>query len=174
MSRNGVEQKTIWNTETGWFIHSDKVEVKAQGSFKVIPADDAAAYVPRAYALLWVLGVTRFNWYDWDSTTMALAEPDGTPKPAALAYATTEKWLVGALMKSCDSDQSGTWVCQITRDGGYNGYLVWNPQRRVDFRVPGAWNVQNERDLSGGTHSVKGVGTQPVGATPILLENKLP
>jgi len=172
MSANGVENKPLWDTETGWFIHSDKTEVKPQGSFIVISQNEAVAYVARSYILAWATGVSRLNWYDWDSTAMALAEDAGkTRKPAAYAYLITEKWLTGARMTACDSDSSNAWVCQIERDGGYNGYIVWNAKGEKNFSVPGSWHAQVEQDLGGNSHSVRGTSSVRIGTDPVLLEN---
>jgi hypothetical protein len=175
MRDTGMAGRTIWNTETGWYIHSDTHEVKPTSVFNVISADEAEAYVPRTYILNWVMGVTRLNWYDWDSAVMALTEDGGKSlKPAGVAYGTTYNWLVGAVMKTCDSDRSDTWVCTITRAGGYNGYIVWNARGNTNFSIPGAWNIQNARELNGTSKSVRGQNKLAIGIKPILFENKTP
>jgi hypothetical protein len=175
MDANGVGGKPLYDTETGWFIQNSANDVKADGSFIPISSGEAVGYVARTYVLAWAAGVTRLNWYDWDSTTMALAEDGGkTRKPAAYAYNIAEKWLIGAKMTNCDSDASNTWVCQITRDGGYHGYIVWNSQGPKKFFVAGSWNAQVKQDLGGNTSSAKGNESIEIGIQPILLENKAP
>lgn len=171
-SAKGMAEKPLWNTETGWFIQNSTNDVKPTASFMVLSQEQAVAFVARSYILSWADGVTRLNWYDWDSTTMALSEDGGKKrKPAAYSYLMTEKWLVGARMTACDSDSSGTWVCQITRDGGYNGYIVWNTQGGKNFSVPGSWHVQVEQDLGSNSRSVRGANSVQIGIAPILLEN---
>jgi len=173
MRANGVASKELWDTETGWFIHSDVEEVKGTALFPVVPSEEAIGYVGRSYTLAWAGGISRLNWYDWDSKTMALTESSGQKlKAAGYAYKVIEDWLVGARMTACDSDSSQTWICQIERDGGYRGYIVWNPRGTKNFAAPKAWNAQTLTALSGNSRNVKGDSSVQIGIMPILLENK--
>jgi hypothetical protein len=176
MTRNGIGDKPLWCTEVGWYIQDKGGNVESHAAmWRVISSQEAQGYVPRAYILSWAAGVSRLYWYDWDSNTEGLTEPGGkVRKPAAYSYYLTEKWLIGARMLSCDSDSSGTWICHITRDGGYNGYIVWNGGGEKEFAIPKAWNVQNHQDISGNMHSLNGQKDIRIGPLPILLENKLP
>ena len=172
----GVRHKALWDTEVGYFIYSRTTDVKPQGSFsKILSDDEGAAYVTRFMILNCASEIVRVYWYDWDSDAMGLGDGKGTKtKPAAVAYGQLQKWLVGAVMTSCDSDVSHTWVCGITRDGGYEAHIVWNTERNESFRLPSAWRAQNERELDGSAHVLKGASSIQIGIKPILLENKTP
>jgi len=172
VSHQLLAYKPIWDTETGWFIHSDVKPVQGTSIFPVVEADNAAAYVIRTYVLAWAAGVQRLFWYDWDSAAMGLSEQGKAAKPAATAYGEVYNWLVGSVMNTCDSDRSGTWVCQLGREGNYSGYIVWNAQGPRDFPIPKGWNIINERDASGKSRSMTASHLQ-IGLSPVLLENKV-
>jgi Glycosyl hydrolases family 39 len=176
MAQDDAGNKPLWNTETGWYIQSGKAGANPSGARQAgLLPNPAQGYVARAYILSWAAGVSRLYWYDWDSPTMGLTEPGAKlRKPAGYAYWVTEKWLIGAQMTSCDSDSSGTWVCHIIRDGGYNGYVLWNAGGEKSFAIPQAWNVQNYQGINGNMHALKDPKSIRVGPLPILLENKLP
>ena len=141
--------------------------------FRVISSEETIGYVARSYTIAWAAGVSRLNWYDWDSKVMSLTESGGQKlKPAGYAYKIIEDWLVGARMTACDSDRSQVWICQIERDGGYRGYIVWNPQGTKNFGAPKAWNVQTLTELSGNSRTVKGDSSVQIGIMPVLLDNK--
>jgi len=176
MAKYKVLEKPLWGTEAGWFIANHKTYVKpGTGSFsRVLDDDESPAFVARTYILLWVTGVSRFYWYGWDNHLMGLTEEDGTPKASAMAFAETQKWLVGARMIGCDADSSDTWICEIERDGEYRGYILWNTQGTRNVPIPASWNARNQHDLSGRTRALAGVHSIQVGVKPILLENKTP
>ena len=176
MERNGVRNKQIWNTETGWAIQNSQsvVEPAHDSTFNsiVLSTGDASAYLARAYVLNWAEGVSRLYWYAWDNGIMGLTEKDGiTAKPPARAYAEVQKWLVGARMASCEPNQTRTWVCEITRDHGYRGWVVWNPDRSLDFQVPSDWHAQEARSLLSERQQLTKNRSIQIGQMPILLEN---
>jgi hypothetical protein len=163
MNENGVGDKPLWNTETGWGLQDKLAPLQAEG------------YVPRAYILSWASGVTRFYWYDWDSNTEGLAKDNGkTRTSAGFSFVEVQKWLVGARMLGCDSDSPSMWTCQITRDGGYHGYIVWDPDGPKKFSIPAAWKVVFQRDIDSNTHDLRKETSTEIGIRPILLENKTP
>ena len=99
------------------------------------------------------------------------AEKDGkTVKSPAAAYAEVEKWLVGARMNSCAFDASGTWTSEISRDDGYHGWIVWNPNQSLSFKIPPTWNPKLVRDLKGAQREIPSKGNIEIGPSPILLE----
>ena len=63
-------------------------------------------------------------------------------------------------MTACDADSSETWVCQISRNGNYHGYIVWNPHGTRDFNVPGNWKVVYQRDIVGNSRPMSFSGFQ--------------
>lgn len=175
MGKHGIS-KPLWNTEAGWFMANQKTTVKVDAvgfKSKVLSNDEAMAYIARAYIINWAMGVERFYWYAWDNGEMGLTEADGkTVKVQAAAYTEIQKWLVGARMIECTSDDKDIWICQLTRDVGYNARIVWNPNKKVSFYLPETWGVREIRDLNGNKRAVK-KGTAPVeiGPIPQLLEN---
>jgi hypothetical protein len=176
MGKHKVEDKPLWNTEAGWFIENRNTTVKAEGSGfrrKVLTEEEAVAYLARSYILNWAGGISRFYWYAWDNRLMGLTEADGKSlKAPALAYGVVYDWLVGARMAGCSSDRNGTWTCSLIRDGGYRGWIMWDPDRKRSVPLPIEWAVKQVRDLKGGKRKLSRRGTIEIGPTPILLENK--
>ena len=171
MTRNGAANKPLWNTESGWEIQNKQSVVK-QG----LSPEEAASYLARAFVLSWASGVSRFYWYSWDNYASGLVDHDGkTLKSPAIAYGEIQKWLIGAWMDSCDTDANGTWTCAISRDGGYRGWIVWNPARTLNLTLPGSWKVKQVRDLAGKTELPRpGSPSIPIGPSPVLLESQVP
>lgn len=175
MSEFGIRNHELWDTESGWHIANRNTVVKPTAATgygsEVLTFDEASAYVARAYILLWGSQVSRFFWYAWDNGTMGLTEADGrTLKPPAIAYGQIEKWLVGARMTSCNSDNANTWTCEITRNGDYVGHVMWNPDRTIRFPVPRNWGTSQLRDLSGGHRGISAGSSVDVGPAPVLLD----
>ena len=166
MENYGVINKPLWNTEAGWANKS-----------KVFSSDnEAAAYVARSYILNWAAGIDRFYWYAWDDhwVTLEMTETDNkTLRPAAIAYNEVYKWLVNANVASCGQDSQSTWVAQVTRNNGYNGFIIWNPYKTINFEIPKEWNVKQMRDLTGRTTNMTGASQLTIGMAPILLETVL-
>jgi hypothetical protein len=174
MEKHGAGRKPLWNTETGWAIenHQSIVQLSAGTSFNkiVLPTEQASAYLARAYLLSWAAGVSRLYWYAWDNSAMGLTEEDGkTIKAPGRVYEEVQEWLVGARMTSCQSDNAGTWMCQITRGNGYQGWIVWNPDRSVQFSILRNWRVRHVRELSGLVRDLKDQEIL-INSTPVLLE----
>lgn len=156
-------RKPVWNTEAGW------------DEPKPFPSTDlAAAYVARSYLLLLASGIKRFYWYAWDNhgwVSLEMTESDNvTLKPAARAYATVEQWLVGAMMRSCNSDAAGNWICELDRNG-QRQWIVWNSQRPSRFPVNADWHLTRSIALLGPDHKVDGSEIQ-IGPMPMLLESR--
>ncbi|MGB3509690.1 MAG: glycosyl hydrolase [Microcoleaceae cyanobacterium] len=163
MAKYGAENIPLWNTEAGWL-----------GDEPFTDEEKAAAYVARAYILNWLAGVSRFYWYDWDSPRglqlNMTAEDSKTLKPAAIAYEKIQKWLVGATMKSCDSSWQKTWICQLTRNDNYQGWIVWNQEGKLDFQIPQEWDVKQVSNLAGDSDKLSGLRLE-ITPSPLLLDN---
>ncbi len=167
--------KPLWNTETGWRFSNDdqnKEDPADDWLGRFLTAEESSAYVARAYVLSWAAGVQRFYWYAWGHQTMGLTQYDEkTPKAAAHAYSEIENWLVGARMQACASDSGGTWTCHVTRDGGYSGWIVWNPNQDVNWDLPSAWNARQVRTLSGESKKIANPKQLRITFSPQLFEN---
>lgn len=155
MSADHVD-KPLWNTEAGYLIKSNFNDVSPEkGTLgRVLAQDEAVAYVMRAYLLDWAAGASRLYWYDWDGTKMGLGDNGGKQKkPAAYAYTTIQRWMVGATFKSCDSDTEQNWTCVLERNGRVE-YIVWNGDTTVSTAMPHGWKVKQLETLTadGQTH----------------------
>jgi glycosyl hydrolase family 39 (putative alpha-L-iduronidase) len=174
MSKHGVRNKELWDTETGWAIQNTQSVVTPAGegfNSIVLSPDVAAAYLARSYILSWASGVSRLYWYSWDNYVMGLVDHDGkTLKSPAIAYGEIQKWLIGARMDSCDTDANGAWTCVISREGGYRGWIVWNPNQTQKIELPRNWDARRMRDLRGSQAEISTAQIQ-IGPSPILLES---
>jgi hypothetical protein len=153
--------KPVWNTESGWHEPSP------------FPDELGAAYVSRALILAWAAGISRFYWYSWDghdwvSLEMVELADDVTKKPAAKAYATTEQWLLGATVRSCDSAADSNWTCELERNGKHQ-WIVWNTNGEAAFAIPADWHVTYDVPLLETKEKLKNAKIQ-IGLTPVLLE----
>jgi hypothetical protein len=158
LNRNGVS-KPLWDTEAGW-SHP-----------KPFPEELAPAWVSRAFILNWAAGVSRFYWYAWDNhewVTLEMVGKDNRPKPAATAYDTTEKWLVGATMKACSSADD-IWICSLSREGT-RSWIVWKKSGQGRFAIPPDWHVHQSESLSGAVSEISASREISIGPLPQLLQ----
>lgn len=163
LKAHGLEQKPVWNTESG---------LERAGHTE----EQGAAFVAREHILDWALGLNRFYFYAYDNEAyFGLDKSIGPVRDAAdlgptgLAYRQVQGWLLGAQMLSCASDAQGTWTCALRRPNGARTWIVWNTNGPRSFAVPAAWHIENSRDLIGGSAPVSS-GTVKVGIQPVLLE----
>jgi hypothetical protein len=162
ISENGLADKPLWNTESGWIAASrpDSEEV-------------AGGLLARAYILAWATGVQRFYWYAWDNQLMGITtykEVEHRVTPAGHAYESIQQWLVGARMDSCAESAEHNWICQLSRAGNKQ-WLVWNPQGNHKFDVPLAWRVRSVTPLLHERRSLNGPGID-IGPVPALLTGR--
>ena len=162
MADNGLANKPLWNTETGWLeparFDSDEL---------------AAGFLARAYILSWAAGVQRFYWYAWDNRSLAIVtykEDAHTVTPAGNAYKVTEQWLVGARIDGCTESADHSWTCQLNRSGKKE-WIVWNSQASRKFDVPGAWRVESATPLLHDRRSLNGASIE-IGPAPTLLTGR--
>lgn len=177
MMKHSVNRKPLWNTESGWVIANVGGEIdKARNAqnWPILSIDQASAYISRSLILGWAAGLKRYYWYAWDSSTMGLwEEKTKTPKPAVTGYLQTIKWLRGAVMDSCNSNESGIWVCGLTRSGGRRAWLVWNPERVASWRLPPSWKAVELETLGGDVknlHVSAASGSVQIGPAPVLVK----
>lgn len=160
LNQYGVN-KPVWNTETGWLSGS-----------KFASDDDAAAVAVRALLVGRSAGMDRFLWYEWDNhccVALFMTEADNaTPTPAALAYATLEKWLVGTKMDPCTTDQDGTWSCNLQFADGRRGLVLWNPKGTVALNRQFGWTPTTVEDMYGNS-APAGDGHVSVGPDPVMV-----
>ena len=134
MKKNGVSQKPLWNTETGWWIANGdgtpEHQFVAKGGWRKVSLDEAGDLVLRAFMLARSEGVDRFFWYSWDSPYgLSLIEPtSGKLKQSVFA-----KWnnavdrLVGSTVPVC-SQNGKAWRCSFTRNNGAKDEVSWSTE----------------------------------------------
>lgn len=171
MDNSGQGNKPLWNTEGAVNTGAD--------------ANTSQGVIARSYITQWLNGVSNYSWYTWDTNRGKLTNGDTANNPPqftnwdslttnGLAWAETNKWLVGARAVSRQVDTAGNWIVQIARpDTTYSAYIVWNPTANSTFAVPGAWGSTRYRTLDGVVHNFAG-GNLTVGSQPILIENMAP
>jgi len=171
MGKHHVDDKPLWNTETGWFIANRLSEVKSDASGfrgKVLSEAEASGYIARAYILSWASGVKRLYWYSWDNEELGLTEVDGkTLKSPAFAYAEVCDWLLGSRMIACSSDASDTWKSRLRRSDGSEAWRV------VSLEIQKSWGFNEVRNLERQRRGVKAGDRIEVGPLPVLLWKKM-
>lgn len=161
MADNGLGNKPLWDTETGWLkpSHFDSDE-------------EAAGVLARAYTVVWATGgVQRFYWYAWDNhiVTIQTTKEDHTVTPAGYAYKVIQEWLTGAQMDSCTCG-ADLWTCQLDKLGKKE-WMVWDPQGKRKFDVPKDWHVDSVTPLIHDKRALNGSSVD-IGPTPVLLTGR--
>jgi hypothetical protein len=165
--------KPIWNTESGYYIHSSvaaQTQVRSFPSYVHVLSDqESVDAVGRAYAIGWAAGIERFYWYGWGEPQYAIADDVGaTQKAATIAYSTIEKWLIGASYVSLSHNEAGEWVVVSRMRNGALQYLIWSVNGKDRFVIPTNWAVTEVSDLIG-SHSVLSGRTIDLSSAPRLL-----
>jgi len=163
LADNGMADKPVWNTETGWLppakFESDEL---------------AAAFLARAFILSWAGGIQRFYWYGWDNqyaTLLTYRESSRSVTPAGIAYGVVQQWLIGSKMEGCTSTGDRIWTCQLTRSGKKQ-WIVWNTQANsAKFEVPRTWRVARATQLLQDAKPVKGTSVD-IGPVPVLFSGR--
>ena len=152
-------QKPLWNTESGW---------SAPKQFGT--DEEAASYLMRTYLLNWLMGIQRCYWYAWDnhnwSTLELTSSVDNRITSAGAAYGVIRQWVSGARLRSCSSDHSGLWVCQLDR-GASTYRLIWCDHDGRAFAPPSQWHVRSISSWRG--EVTKPTRTVMAGPAPLLL-----
>ena len=159
LAENGVAEKPLWNTETGWLPPA-----------KFASEEMAAAFLARAYILAWATGIQRFYWYAWDNRSLAIVtfqEGEGRITAAGRAYKVMEEWLVGARMDSCTQSADGLWTCELNRSGKKE-WIVWNQHGDRNFPLPAAWHARSITPLLRQRESLK-ESSVAIGPLPTLI-----
>lgn len=171
MRKHGQGHKPLWNTETGWWIANrvESARTKAVNpDWRKLDGDLAAAYVARALILARAEGVGRFYWYAWDNIDMGMIEAGSLElKPAAKAYDSVARWLVGGVLHGCERN-GHIWTCTLAHDSGALARLLWSAGDPFELSVPGSWGVSAIERLDGSISPIVG-GKIRIGPAPVLL-----
>ncbi|MBI3292166.1 MAG: T9SS type A sorting domain-containing protein [Elusimicrobia bacterium] len=170
MAANGQSAKPLWDTEGSW-----------GQNFELPDLDEQAAYVARSYLLHGSKGVERFYWYGWDGYDESKPRNDwgtlwdprrGGIQKSGIAYREVYQWLVGATMTShCAVQSDGTtWICGLSRPGGYEAQAIWNTAGNVSIRAPSRF--RQYRNVDGNSVAIRSGGSVTIGMKPILLETQ--
>jgi hypothetical protein len=157
MANHGQQNKPLWASEGGWGHNTDLTNLDSQ-----------AAFVGRAYLLLWSEGVKRFYWYRWDNAQLGTLwnSTNGLLKPGQ-AYSSVHDWLVGATMTTPCSTSQNIWTCYYTLANGATAEAVWSLSTK---NYTPARHFTKYRTLSGTTAQIPGNRVVAIGQKPILLE----
>ena len=125
MKNNGVGDKPLWNTETGWWLANgdgtpDHAMVSRGGWKRLSLEPEAGNYLTRAMLLARAEGIERFYMYSWDNRYgLGMMEPtSGKPKPIVGVWRKLANDFTGATGLSC-LQLRDTWRCTYRRrDGG--------------------------------------------------------
>jgi hypothetical protein len=168
LSQFGLGSVELWNTEASWSPTSGLTQ------------DEQASWVMRYQIVQAFSGVSRFMWYAYDNCTWGTlwgspacdqtGDPAGTHEPA-VAYATVQQWLTGATLQSCEEYADGTWLCELTRSGGYVAWAVWNSKgTTITLNASSMPGLVQYRDWQNQKTVI--ANSVEIGGMPILLENE--
>ncbi|MBX9660993.1 MAG: hypothetical protein K2X00_20745 [Nitrospiraceae bacterium] len=151
MSRHGLSQMPLWNTETGYLVPNDTVTWDAKEQQQQISDDVAALYVPRAMLISRALGFERFFWYAWDNKKMGFVDlKTGALRPQALVLSQFMSLLAGSRLHQCAKDEVGVWRCDLTLETGRRGLTVWmDPSAKPGRRISVPYKVATIYRLDG-------------------------
>ena len=159
ISRYGLNDKPLWDTEGSWGSAS-------------LTEQDKADFVARWYILHAANGFSRTYWYAYDNQTYGtLWSPATGENAGADAYQGVRNWLLGATVEPPDYQGTSTYdalyTVDMTRTDGSPARAVWHTISSRTYSVPDTF--KHYRDLDGTVHTIQD-GTVSVGQEPILLE----
>jgi Glycosyl hydrolase catalytic core len=156
MARYGVH-KPLWDTEFSWEFNDS------------LPNEtDRAAFVARMFVLHWLYGADRAYWHMWDGSTGTLWT--GSTTQAGTAYEVITRWLAGASLDQCKTQDNGTWTCHLVRSDGLQSWILWNVNGAAQVQPDSAWAVQTRYELDGGSHAIDGTAPVAVSRLPVMVE----
>ncbi len=173
LAANGLPGKPVWNTESGYYIHSDPGAAAQIGNYPsgihVLGQDEAAAAVARSYLAGWAAGIGRFYWYAWAEPQYAFIDDGGKrPKKATQAFSTVERWIEGTRYTSLARSADSVWTLTLTTPSRKTEHIVWTGADPAALAIPPDWHATRLEDLTGEEQTF---GTAPVaiGPMPVLV-----
>lgn len=157
MRRNGVGEKPLWNTESGWI------------SSGALSPEAGAGYLARAFLLGRSAGIERFYWYAWEirSQLQLVQRNNTTLTPAGVAFGVVQEWMTGSRLTGCSASADASWVCGLRRDGK-DSHVVWNAKGDTAFKVPGKWRARSIEFLDGRREELHSASI-PIGIEPVWI-----
>jgi Cellulase (glycosyl hydrolase family 5) len=155
MRKHGMENKPMWNTETGWWIGNgdgtpDHQMVAKGGWKKFDVGDDSNSLIVRAFLIARSEGVERFFWYSWDNLYgFGMREPTtGQPKPMAAYYNYAVDLMNGWTVKPCEKADA-IWICKLEREGEKPKWVVWTTKEAAIWPIPASFSATKLKTLDG-------------------------
>ena len=134
MRKHGLENKPLWNTETGgWIANGDGTSdhpMVANGGWRKLGLEkESGEFLFRAFLLARSEGVERFYWYSWDNRYgLGMIEPTaGTPKPMVESWRAMVDQLLGMTINTCSS-MANNWTCSATDTFGKEKSFTWTAE----------------------------------------------
>ncbi len=131
MSKNGIQNKPLWNTETGWWVANgdgtpEHAMITNGGWRKLSQSFDAGDYVFRAFLLGRAEGLDRFYWYSWDHRGgLGLTEATtGKIKGVDAKWREAVELLSGSQSVSCSSSEN-VWQCTVSYPKKPSARITW-------------------------------------------------
>jgi hypothetical protein len=143
MQKSGVGQLPLWNTETGWWIKYEGLQLAKPDPewLTRISVAKSGAWVARSLILGRAAELERFYWYAWDNKEMGLIDPiDGSYRTGADSFLSISMWLADSPDIICTTKQT-SWLCSLKRPGTYSTkiqeVIVWDTEKLDGrFQVP--------------------------------------
>lgn len=128
MDKNGIREKPLWNTETGWRFGNDDgtPDHKMVRGYKQISAEDSN-FMLKVFLLSKAEGVNRFYWYSWDNPYgLGLIDAkSGKPKRIVQQWQDSVDRLLGASQLRCSQNRD-KWSCSFVRKNGTKDEVSWS------------------------------------------------
>jgi hypothetical protein len=130
MTKNDINEKPLWNTETGWRFGNDNgaPDHEMVRTYKKISSDDKD-FMLKAFVLSKAEGVERFYWYSWDNPYgLGLVDPkSGKPKQVVPQWRDAFDRLLGASQVRCPQNRN-SWSCSFIRKDGTKDEISWSTE----------------------------------------------
>ncbi len=179
----------IWETEGGWGPNASMIDGKD-------PNSAATWRLRQAFVARWLIalastGTQEILWFQYDNpcwgTMLSTSDPTSKagcpndpdiplgPTPARAAWKQTVAWLQGATFPHGCTHAGDIWTCDIARQDGSSGRLVWSgsdgsAQAATSYALPRQGAFASFADLDGNTQPLTS-GNVPISIRPVLLLN---
>lgn len=179
LKRRGYENLPIWNTETGYIVGlpSPRVRPMATRGYlsRVLDEREAKGYMARAMILGAWLGLERFYWFAWDSSSMGMLDLGQPRMPNGMArgYNQLFRWLVNVDLTGCTRNTHGLWRCalhDVVSNRTADIYWSDSGAQEVQIQTPGGV-VTEVLDGKAAIHQGASDGgmTVSIDGTPVLV-----
>ncbi len=128
--------------------------------------NDRPGWLARFYLLGWSSGVSRSDWYSYDSPAWGTLETSNVLNTTGTAYNQVYLWMTGSTMNTPCSASGTVWTCGLINSSGVQTLAVWNTAGSGSYAPAAQYTTY--KNLAGGTNSVSG-GSVTIGLQPILL-----